>query len=104
MSATKFTRNSNGRISAPNLSAYWIPELTITEVIKGSVYTISGEYVGTECIVPKLKRIMAHDVEELIKEASPTTDDLKDDEDETVEGIEKTSQEREEDLHDKSAE
>ncbi len=97
MNGTKFTLESDGRISVPNLSAYWLPDLTIKEVIKGSAYTISGEYVGTECIVPKLKRIMAHDAAELMKEANHTADDPDDEENEKA-------QESEEDLHDKSAE
>ena len=94
MNGTKFTLESDGRISVPNLSAYWLPDLTIKEVIKGSTYTISGEYVGTECIVPKLKRIMAHDAVELMKEANHTADDEENEK----------AQESEEDLHDKSAE
>ena len=97
MNGTKFTLESDGRISVPNLSAYWLPDLTIKEVIKGSTYTISGEYVGTECIVPKLKRIMAHDAAELMKEANHTADDPDDEENEKA-------KESEEDLHDKSAE
>ena len=97
MNGTKYTLESDGRISVPNLSAYWLPDLTIKEVIKGSAYTISGEYVGTECIVPKLKRIMAHDAAELMKEANHTADDPDDEENEKA-------QESEEDLHDKSAE
>ena len=98
MKITKYTINPNGRISVSNLSAYWLPDLTIKETIKGSTYTISGEYIGTECIVPKLKRIMAHDTAELVKNADQTAvndaDPYQDEE----------NVESEEDLHDKSAE
>ena len=97
MNGKKYTVKYDDRISVPNLSAYWLPDLTIKEVIKGSAYTISGEYIGTECIVPKLKRIMAHDAAELMKEANHTADDPDDEENEKA-------QESEEDLHDKSAE
>ena len=75
MSEAKYTLEENGSISVQNLSAYWLPEMTIKELIKGSTYTISGEYVGTECIVPKLKRIMAHDADEFLKGADESADD-----------------------------
>ena len=97
MNTTLYTIENDGRITVPNLSAYWLPDLTIKEVIKGSAYTVSGEYVGTECIVSKLKRIMAHDAAELIKEADCAADGHTD-------GFSEESQESEEDLHDKSAE
>ena len=94
MNGKKYTVKYDDRISVPNLSAYWLPDFTIKEVIKGSTYTISGEYVGSECIVPKLKRIMAHDAAELMKEANHTADDEENEK----------AKESEEDLHDKSAE
>ena len=98
MSDAKYTLEENGSISVQNLSAYWLPEMTIKEVIKGSTYTISGEYVGTECIVPKLKRIMAHDADEFLKGADESADD-------TISGnFDEEFGESEEDLHDKSAE
>ena len=40
-----------------NLSAFWVPELTVTEVIHGTVYTVTGSYEGTESFVRKLERI-----------------------------------------------
>ena len=43
-----------------NISAYWIPELTVTEEIGGTVYTVTGSYEGTETLDKKLKRIMQH--------------------------------------------
>lgn len=102
MKTTKYTINPNGRISVPNLSAYWLPDLTIKETIKGSTYTISGEYVGTECIVPKLKRIMAHDASELMNITDQTAaNDANPYQDEEAA---ESNVESEEDLHDKSAE
>jgi hypothetical protein len=35
-----------GQIRAKNLSAYWIPELTVQEKIGGTIYTVSGSYEG----------------------------------------------------------
>ena len=98
MSEAKYTLEENGSISVQNLSAYWLSEMTIKEVIKGSTYTISGKYVGTECIVPKLKRIMAHDVDEFLREADGSADDI------TAGNFDEEFEESEEDLHDKSAE
>ena len=36
MSEAKYTLEKNGSISVQNLSAYWLPGMTIKEVIKGS--------------------------------------------------------------------
>ena len=40
-----------------NLSAFCITELSITEIIHGTVYTVTGSYEGTESFVRKLERI-----------------------------------------------
>ena len=34
--------DEGGQIHTVNLSAYWIPELTVCEVIHGTVYTATG--------------------------------------------------------------
>ena len=49
----------DGRIHVKNLSAYWIPKLTITEEISGTVYTVTGSFEGTENLLRKLERITA---------------------------------------------
>ena len=49
--------NKDGHLCVKNLSAFWIPELTVTEVIHGTVYTVTGSYEGTESFVCKLERI-----------------------------------------------
>ena len=49
--------NEDGHLCVKNLSAFWIPELTVTEVIHGTVYTVTGSYEGTESFVRKLERI-----------------------------------------------
>ena len=40
--------NEDGHLCAKNLSAFWVPGLTVTEVIHGTVYTVTGSYEGTE--------------------------------------------------------
>lgn len=52
-----FWIDEEGSIHVKNISAYWIPELTITEVIHGTTYTVTGSYEGTENFVRKLERI-----------------------------------------------
>ena len=49
--------NEGGHLCVKNLSAFWIPELTVTEVIHGTVYTVTGSYEGMESFVRKLERI-----------------------------------------------
>lgn len=53
----RFRFDEVGRIHVRNLSAYWIPELTIMEEIGGTVYTVTGGYEGTENFVRRLERI-----------------------------------------------
>ena len=52
-----FYFDEDGHIKVKNISAYWIPELTITEAIHGTVYTITGSYQGEDSFVRKLERI-----------------------------------------------
>ena len=56
---SRFRFDEAGRIHVRNLSAYWIPELTVTEEIGGTVYTVTGSYEGTESFVRRLERITA---------------------------------------------
>ena len=51
--------NEDGHLCVKNISAFWIPELTVTEVIHGTTYTVTGSYEGTESFVRKLERITA---------------------------------------------
>ena len=46
-----------GNIVVKNISAYWIPELTVTEEISGTIYTITGSYEGEDSFIRKLERI-----------------------------------------------
>ena len=60
--------DENGRIHVKNLSAYWIPQLTITEEISGTVYTVSGSFEGTESLTRKLERITAKKFTEKVED------------------------------------
>ncbi len=51
--------NEGGHLCVKNISAFWIPELTVTEVIHGTTYIVTGSYEGTESFVRKLERITA---------------------------------------------
>lgn len=51
--------DENGRIRVKNISAYWIPKLTITEVVAGTIYTVTGSYEGNRSFLQKLERITA---------------------------------------------
>ncbi len=49
----------DGRIHVRNLSAYWIPQLTVTEEISGTIYTVTGSFEGAESLIRRLERITA---------------------------------------------
>ena len=49
--------DENGSIVVKNISAYWIPELTVTEEISGTIYTVTGSYEGEDSFICKLERI-----------------------------------------------
>ena len=49
--------DDDGNIHVKNTSAYWIPELTLTEKISGTIYTVTGSYVGEDSFIRKLERI-----------------------------------------------
>lgn len=54
-----FWFGEDGHIHVKNISAYWIPELTVAEKIGGTIYTVTGSYEGTETFIRKLERITA---------------------------------------------
>ena len=45
--------DENGNIVVRNLSAFWLPELTIVDEIGGAEYTVTGSYEGTETLDKK---------------------------------------------------
>ena len=57
--------NKNGHIHVKNLSAYWIPELTLQREIGGTVYTVSGSYSGSNMLDKKLLRVMVQSAENM---------------------------------------
>ena len=59
----------DGRIYVKNLSAYWIPQLTITEEISGTVYTVTGSFEGTGNLLRKLERITAKKFTEKVEDS-----------------------------------
>lgn len=63
-----FRFGEDGKIHVKNISAYWIPELTVTEEISGTIYTVTGSYVGTESFLRKPERITAKNFTEKAEE------------------------------------
>jgi hypothetical protein len=51
-----------GRLCVRNLSAYWIPEITLSKKIRGTTYVVSGSYEGSQRLDKKLLRIMEQNV------------------------------------------
>ena len=58
-----FSFDGNGNIRAGNLSAFWLPSLTLQKEINGTVYTVTGSYAGTETLDRKLTRIFENNLE-----------------------------------------
>ena len=67
------TIDENGNIVVKNPSAFWLPEVRITDEIGGTEYTVTGSYEGTETLDKKLKRIMERNAAD--KESDITEDD-----------------------------
>ena len=51
--------DENGMRHVKNESAYWIPEITISEKIGNTIYTVTGSYEGEGSFLRKLERISA---------------------------------------------
>ena len=49
--------DENGNIVVKNPSAFWLPEIIVTDEIGGTEYTVTGSYEGTETLDKKLNRI-----------------------------------------------
>ena len=65
----RFFWGEDGHIHVKNLSAFWIPELTVTEVIHGTTYVVTGSYEGTENFVRKLERITSRKFAEKLEDS-----------------------------------
>ena len=51
------------QIHVKNLSARWLPKLTLHRKIGGTIYSVTGTYEGTETLDRKPRRIMEHHLE-----------------------------------------
>ena len=49
--------DADGNIHANNVSAYWIPQITLQREIGGTVYTVTGYYEGKTDFLCKLERM-----------------------------------------------
>lgn len=56
---------ADGRIRAKNPSAFWLPDLTISRKIGGTLYTVTGSCEGTERLDRKLLRVMSQNFESM---------------------------------------
>ena len=65
--------DENGNIVVKNPSAFWLPEIIVTDKIGGTEYTVTGSYEGTETLDKKLKRILGQNTVE--KKTDITEDD-----------------------------
>ncbi len=54
----------DGQNHVKNLSAWWLPELTLCREIGGTVYCVSGSYEGMETLDKKLGRILEQSLDE----------------------------------------
>ena len=60
--------DEEGHLTVRNISAFWIPELTVTEVIHGTTYTVTGSYEGDRSFLEKLERITTKNFSEKLEE------------------------------------
>ena len=61
MSERKNYQVKDGRVTVKNISAYWLDDITVQEIIHGTTYIVDGSYEGTETLTSKLKRIPANE-------------------------------------------
>ena len=60
-----FYFDADGHIHVKNPSAFWLPKLTLQKEINGTIYTVTGSYVGTETLDRKLTRIFENNLENM---------------------------------------
>ena len=70
---------ADGHMTAHNISAYWLPEIPLQEVIHGTVYTITGSYEGSQPFIKKLERIMARQFAEEIAAENEDQEEMNND-------------------------
>ena len=49
----------DGHLRVKNLSAFWLPELTLQKEIGGTIYSVTGTYDGMGMLDKKMERIVA---------------------------------------------
>ncbi|MCQ2477546.1 MAG: hypothetical protein MJ125_06940 [Clostridia bacterium] len=60
-----YTRfDGEGRLVVSNSSAFWLPDIRITEQVKNVTYVVDGSYEGSELLHEKFERILIHDINE----------------------------------------
>ncbi len=57
--------DSMGCICVRNTSSCWLPELTLRREIGGTIYSVSGSYVGAGALDEKILRILSHNLENM---------------------------------------
>lgn len=62
-----YRMDATGHLCAKNLSAYWIPELAISEIIRDTTYIVTGSFEGRGDFLRKLERIAAKNSEEKLE-------------------------------------
>ena len=60
--------DEEGNIHVKNISAYWIPEFTMTQEIAGTVYKVSGSYNGIDSLTKKIERMLAEKLNEKLED------------------------------------
>ena len=51
----------DGHIRVKNLSAFWLPELTLQKEIAGTIYSVTGTYDGMGILDKKMERIVVEE-------------------------------------------
>ena len=67
MKQRKQVTHDNGSIRARNLSAYWLPQITLKREIGGTVYRVSGSYEGEGLLDRRTRRILAQQMEREVR-------------------------------------
>ena len=67
MKQSKQVTHDNGSIRARNLSAYWLPQITLKREIGGTVYRVSGSYEGEGLLDRRMRRILAQQMEREVR-------------------------------------
>ena len=65
-----YTLNEHDQITVRNLSAFWLPEITVREVIHGTTFIVTGSYEGPERFTRKLERIMTREFADVSAESA----------------------------------